>query len=209
MAHSLYTFQWASLSPKIAPSHGGIYTDHATRSVTVSMNIVLAMRSSNSNNSHHDVITADRRSVFVWTAGLCCLLWECGEQCLRFISADVSQHPVIIVGSYECRILTTLGPFLDCEILWILHVQDITTPHHNCLTVLFPGPPGWASTRRELLNFMVQGKINRGRDTDHPAGRHSIRYSGLTSAHLHHAPVFTGQMPFLPPNQQCPSTEGN
>jgi len=33
--------------------------------------------------------------------------------------------------------------------------------------------------------------------------------SGLTSAHLHHPPIFTGQMPFLPPNQQCQSTEGN
>jgi len=34
--------------------------------------------------------------------------------------------------------------------------------------------------------------------------------SGLTSAHLHHPPIFfTGRMPFLPPNQQCQSTEGN
>jgi len=32
--------------------------------------------------------------------------------------------------------------------------------------------------------------------------------SGLTSAHLHHAPFFTGRMPFLPPNQQCHGTEG-
>jgi len=39
---------------------------------------------------------------------------------------------------------------------------------------LFPGPPGWAGARRELLDFMVQGKINRGRRTDHPAGHHSI-----------------------------------
>jgi len=33
--------------------------------------------------------------------------------------------------------------------------------------------------------------------------------SGLSSAHLHHPPFFTGRMPFLPPNQQCQSTEGN
>ena len=49
-------------------------------------------------------------------------------------------------------------------------------PHtHNRFAALFPGSPGWASARRELLDFMVQGKINRGRHTDHPAGRHSIR----------------------------------
>jgi len=50
-----------------------------------------------------------------------------------------------------------------------------TTPYHNRFTALFPGLPGWAGARRELLDFMVQGKINRGRHTNHPAGRHSIR----------------------------------
>jgi len=34
--------------------------------------------------------------------------------------------------------------------------------------------------------------------------------SGLTSAHLRHPHIFfTGRMPFLPPNQQCQSTEDN
>ena len=47
--------------------------------------------------------------------------------------------------------------------------------HHNRFTALFPRPPRWAGARRELLDFMVQGKINRGRHTDHPAGRHSFR----------------------------------
>ena len=45
------------------------------------------------------------------------------------------------------------------------------THKHNRFTALFPGPSGWASARWELLDFMVQGKIN----TDHLAGRHSIR----------------------------------
>jgi len=47
--------------------------------------------------------------------------------------------------------------------------------HHNRFTALFPGPPGWAGARRELLDFMMQGKINRGRHTNHPVGCHSIR----------------------------------
>jgi len=47
--------------------------------------------------------------------------------------------------------------------------------YYNHFTALFPGPPGWADARRELLDFMVQGKINRGRHIDHHAGRHSIR----------------------------------
>ena len=46
---------------------------------------------------------------------------------------------------------------------------------HNRFTALFLGPPGWAGARRELLDFMVQWKINRGRHTDHPDGCHSVR----------------------------------
>ena len=56
----------------------------------------------------------------------------------------------------------------------VLQLQTPPPPHHNRFMALFPGPPGWASARRELLDFMVQGKINRGRHTDHPARRHSI-----------------------------------
>jgi len=53
--------------------------------------------------------------------------------------------------------------------------ENFWVPHHNRFTALFVGPPGWAGARRELLDFMVQKKINRGRHTDHPAGRNSIR----------------------------------
>ena len=59
----------------------------------------------------------------------------------------------------------------------ILHFSrgPLAVPHHNRFTALFPGPPGWAGARRELLDFMVQGKINRGRHIDPAAGRHSIQ----------------------------------
>ena len=50
-------------------------------------------------------------------------------------------------------------------------------PHHhqNRFTALFLGQPGSAGARSELLDFMVQRKINRGRPTNHPAGCHSIQ----------------------------------
>jgi len=47
--------------------------------------------------------------------------------------------------------------------------------HHNRFMALFPGPPGWTGAKREILDFTVQGEINRGRHTNHPDGRHSIR----------------------------------
>ena len=49
------------------------------------------------------------------------------------------------------------------------------THTHSHFMSLSPGPPWWAGARRELLDFRVQVKINRGRHTDHPVGRHSIQ----------------------------------
>jgi len=89
-------------------------------------------------------------------------------------------------------------------------LQSWYSYNHNChnrFTALFLGSPGWASARRKLLDFMVQGKINRGRHTDHLAGRHSIRTNQCPPPSSPH--FFTGRMPFLPPDQQCQSTEGN
>ena len=64
----------------------------------------------------------------------------------------------------------------ECDVWGDRATHARTHTHtHNRFTTLFPGPPGWAGARRELLDFMVQGKINRGRHTDRPAGRHSIR----------------------------------
>jgi len=94
----------------------------------------------------------------------------------------------------------------------VLLVAQPTAPnyHHHTTTFLwpFPGPPRWAGARRELLDCMVQGKINRGRHTDLPAGRHSI-WTNQCSSPLSHIPFFTSWKPFLTPNQQCQSTEGN
>jgi len=70
----------------------------------------------------------------------------------------------------------------------------VLTTHHNHFTALFPGPPVWAGARTELLDFMVQGKINRGRHTDHPAGHHSILTNQCPPPLF---PIFTGRMPFL------------
>ena len=79
--------------------------------------------------------------------------------------------------------------------------------HHNRFMALFLGPRGWAGARREILDFMVQRKINRGRHTDYPAERHSIRTNQCPPPPSPH--IFIGRMPFLPPNQQRKSTEGN
>jgi len=63
-------------------------------------------------------------------------------------------------------------------------------PHHNRLVSLFRGPPGWAGARRELLDFMVQGKSNRGT----PTIRLGATPSALNSAQLYHLPMHSSKV---------------
>jgi len=74
-------------------------------------------------------------------------------------------------------------------------LENTTRPHQNRFTVLFPGPSGWAGARRELLDLWCKGRLTE-------ADTLTIRL-GVTPY------FFTGWMPFLLPNQQCQSTEGN
>jgi len=62
-------------------------------------------------------------------------------------------------------------------------VRYNTTTTTIIFTALFPGPPRRAGARRELLDFMMQGKINRG--------RHTIRtnqYPHPPSPHIFYGP---------------------
>jgi len=81
-------------------------------------------------------------------------------------------------------------------------------PETTTTAVLWPffgDHPGEPVIEEKVLDFMVQGKFNRGRHTDHPAGRQSIRTNQCQSPSF---PIFAGRMHFLPPNQQCKRTEG-
>jgi len=122
------------------------------------------------------------------------------------------QHAVFgpilqwVPGYTATRLVCDVIPFcwINFNVFWLydeeVHVVVlccvyVPPPHHNRFTALFPGPPGWASARRELLDFMVQGKTSRGRD--YPAGRHSVRTNQCPPPP---SPFFKGWMRFLSPN---------
>ena len=77
--------------------------------------------------------------------------------------------------------------------------------NHTRFTALFQDHPG------ELVpeNFWTLWCKGRLTEADTPSIRLGTTPSGLTCAHLHPPHFFTGRMPFLPPSQQCQSTEGN
>jgi len=89
---------------------------------------------------------------------------------LAMIIRDVlsCQHSSLTITSH-------IHPETPVFVSFYIHIMTPPPPHNNRFTALFLGPPGWADARRELLDFMVQGKINRGRHTDHLTGRHSIQ----------------------------------
>ena len=94
------------------------------------------------------------------------------EYIVCFLWWQLTEKPLSHLGCH--KVTDRLCPLVDtvCHIYHFLLIPPHT--QHNCFTAFFGDHPGWAGARRELLDFMVQGKINSGRHTDHPAGRHSI-----------------------------------
>jgi len=76
------------------------------------------------------------------------------------------QQPVSVHRRHRARLQQETGERTNA-------MHTLTHTHmHNRFTALFPGPAGEPVPEED---FKVQGEINRGRHTDHPAGRHSIR----------------------------------
>jgi len=86
----------------------------------------------------------------------------------------------------------------------LIHYTITTTT--TVLQHFFRDHLGEPVPEKNFWTLWCKERLTRGRHTDNPAGRHSIRTN-----HCPHPPspiFFTDRMPFLPPNQQCQSTEG-
>ena len=96
------------------------------------------------------------------------------------------------------------GIFCDCT-LWIF-VQCHT---QTCLTALHTGLPGWAGTRKvKPVWILLKQETVSGSGISWAICKSASRSRQITTP-APHCSVFTGRMPFLPPNQQCQSTEDN
>ena len=88
------------------------------------------------------------------------------------------------------------------------------THTHTHLTALFPGLPGWASTRKvKPIWILLKQETVSGSGISWAICKSAsmqVCISLQTDNHASTPPLkfFTGWMPFLPPNQQCQSTEG-
>ena len=99
---------------------------------------------------------------------------------------------------------------IDVELV-IQHFTVIwTNTHtHTRLTALFPGLPRWAGTRKvKPIWILLKQETVSGSGISWAICKSAPRSRQITTP----APTtqfFTGRMPFVPPNQQRQSTEGN
>ena len=85
----------------------------------------------------------------------------------------------------------------------------INTHTHTRLTALCPGLPGWAGTRKvKLIWILLKQETLSGSGISWAIRKSAPRFRQITMPAPHQS-VFTGHMPFLPPNQQHQSTEMN
>ena len=83
------------------------------------------------------------------------------------------------------------------------------THTHIRLTALSPGLPRGAGTRKvKPIWILLKQETMSGSDISWAICKSASRSRQITTPAPHHS-VFTGRMPFLPPNQQRQSTEGN
>ena len=79
---------------------------------------------------------------------------------------------------------------------------------HTRLTALFPRLPGWASTRKvKSIWILLKHETVSGNGISWDICKSAPRSRQITTPAPHHS-VFTGRVPFLPPNQQRQSTKG-
>jgi len=97
---------------------------------------------------------------------------------------------------------------------WLLpslnnHRKSNHYTHTTVLRPFFQDNPGEPVPEENFWTFPLWCK-GRLTEADTLTIRLGATPSGLTIAHLHHPTIFFyGPVPFLPPKQQCHSTEGN
>jgi len=88
------------------------------------------------------------------------------------------------------------------DVAWYTHT-------HTHLTALCPGLPGWASTRKvKPIRIVLKYETVSCSGISWSICKSAPRSRQITMPAHHHS-AFTGQVPFLVPNQRHQSTEGN
>jgi len=113
---------------------------------------------------------------------------------------------VCVVNSYNTVVEVALQWYsliLKCTVTDTL----LTLYTHTLLTAFLRGLPGWAGTRKvKLIWILLKQETASGSGISWAICKSAPCSRQITMSAPHHS---TGWVPFLPPNQQHQSTEGN
>ena len=117
--------------------------------------------------------------------------------------------PPLIVSIVWLSILE-LWVMMSCIACFVRKMATHTHARtHVRLMEFCPGLPGWTGTREvKPIWILLEQESVSGSGISWTVCKSAPRSRQITTPAPHHS-VFTGRMPFLPPNQQCQSTEGN
>ena len=92
---------------------------------------------------------------------------------------------------------------------YVLTSYITDTTHTHTFNGPFLGLPGWAGTRKEKpIWILLKQETVSGSGISWAICKSAPRSRQITTPAPQPLCFFTGRMPFLPPNQQCQSTEG-
>ena len=139
-----------------------------------------------------------------WPSQVTFRCWQVKLNCLEFFA--ISTSDVEITTLY---ISTNNSDKWQTKTNWLEFWPNFNKRHtHTRLTALYPGLPRWAGTRKvKPIWILLKQEIVSGSGIRWAICKSAPRSRQITTPIPHHS-VFTGRMPFLPPNQQRQSTEG-
>ena len=133
---------------------------------------------------------------------MCCELWWT-ELCHWSVIERRISLTVLLQLNYN-RFTSLLFRWPAIDFLQYRHTYTYTR-----LTALFPSLPGWAGTRKvKPVWILLKQETVSGSGISWTICKSAPHSRQITTSAPHHS-FFTGQMPFLPPNQQRQSTEGS
>ena len=117
-----------------------------------------------------------------------------------FIHSSQSTH--VEMASHKRQTYQNEAKNLCTICVWLGHIHT-----HTRLTALCLGLPGRAGTRKvKPIWILLEQETVSGSGISWAIGKSAPRSRQITTPTTQ--VFFTGRMPFLPPNQQCQSTEG-
>jgi len=132
--------------------------------------------------------------------------------CCCFISIlNSSEKSSLCIAHYRIHYHFSMHQTMClCSVMIENGLHSFSHTHtYTHLTALLTGLPRWAGTRKaKPIWILLKQKTVSGSDISWDICKSAPRSRQITTPVPHHS-VFTGRMPFLPPNQQRQSTEGN